>query len=244
MFHPRDPEGTTKAAIENLKKIITRYPGQHACIWIELVAGEGGYYPGTKEYFTQLCQICRQNNITIIFDEVQTFGRLSQPFAFQHFELDAFADVVTIGKITQLCATLYRTGLKPKAPILSQTFTASSASIHAGLAALRELQAKDCFGPNGWNMKRFKYWVQSMEKLREKYPGKISGPYGEGMMFAFTPGDGDATKANDLTLKLFDLGLMGFLAGSSPTRLRFLPSPGVVTEDQIDLACKIIEQAI
>ncbi len=244
MFHPRDPEGTTKSAIEGLKRLISRYPGQHACIWIELVAGEGGYYPGTKEYFTQLCQICRQNNISIIFDEVQTFGRLSQPFAFQHFELEKFADIVTIGKITQLCATLYRTGLKPKGPILSQTFTAASASIHAGLAALRELKSKECFGPNGWNMRRHRHWVKRMEELKLKHPGKVSGPYGEGMMLAFTPGDGDATKANDLTLKLFELGLMGFLAGSNPTRLRFLPSPAIVTEEQIDMAVEIIEKAI
>jgi 4-aminobutyrate aminotransferase-like enzyme len=244
MFHPSDPEGTTKSAINGLKRLIARYPGQHACIWIELVAGEGGYYPGTREYFTQLCQICRQNNITIIFDEVQTFGRLSQPFAFQHFGLEKFADIVTIGKITQLCATLYRTGLKPKGPILSQTFTAASASIHAGLAAIRELKSKNCFGEDGWNMQRHRHWVSRMEDLRARYPGKISGPYGEGMMLAFTPGDGDAAKANELTLKLFDLGLMGFLAGSNPTRLRFLPSPGIATEAHIDMAVEIIESTL
>ncbi|MFN9912284.1 MAG: aminotransferase class III-fold pyridoxal phosphate-dependent enzyme, partial [Pirellulaceae bacterium] len=96
-----------------------RHPGEYACLWLELVAGEGGYYPGTTEYFQGLCRICREHNITVIFDEVQTFTRLSQPFAFQHFGLDEYADIVSIGKITQVCATLYGTALKPKAPILS-----------------------------------------------------------------------------------------------------------------------------
>ncbi len=244
MFHPSDPVGTTKAAESTLRALIARYPGQHACIWIELVAGEGGYYPGTQEYFTNLCQLCRQHNIAIIFDEVQTFGRLHEPFGFQHFGLEKFADIVTIGKITQLCATFYRGGMKPKAPILSQTFTASSASIHAGLAAIRELTSKHCYGENGWNERRHRHWVKRMEEMSARHPGKISGPFGEGMMLAFTPGDGNAEAANKLVLRLFDLGLMGFLAGSNPTRLRFLPSPAVVTESQIDLACEMIEKAI
>ncbi len=37
---------------------------------------------------------------------------------------------------------------------------------------------------------------------------------------------------------------MGFMAGSDPTRLRFLPSPAVVTEEHLALACDVIEQAV
>jgi acetylornithine aminotransferase len=43
---------------------------------------------------------------------------------------------------------------------------------------------------------------------------------------------------------LYELGLMGFVAGSNPTRMRFLPPPGVTTNDHIDMACKIIETAL
>lgn len=244
MFHPRDPAGTTEEAVNKLQKLLARHPGRYACIWLELVAGEGGYYPGTTDYFTRLCQICRQHDVTIIFDEVQTFGRLSQPFAFQHFGLQKFADIVTIGKITQLCATLFRANYKPKAPILSQTFTAATSSIHAGLAALDMLEEKDCFGESGWNVRRHRHWVNRMEEIRQRHPNKISGPYGEGMMFAFTPADGRYETANDLTMRLFEAGLMGFMAGSDPTRLRFLPSPAIVTESHIDRACEIIEDVL
>jgi len=44
--------------------------------------------------------------------------------------------------------------------------------------------------------------------------------------------------------KLYDLGLMGFVDGSKPTRLRFLPPPGVTTNEQIDIAVGIIETAL
>ena len=244
MFHPSDPEGTTRGAIETLKKLLARHPGEYACLWLELVAGEGGYYPGTKSFFEGLCQLCHANNVLVIFDEVQTFSRLSQPFAFQHFGLDAYADLVTLGKITQVCATLYGERLKPKGPVLSQTFTGATASIRCGLAVLDELEAKGCFGSQGWNVHRHQYFKSKLERLAKQYPGKICGPYGEGMMIAFTPGTGSAEEAKDMLMSLYDLGLMGFLAGNNPNRIRFLPPPGVTTEEHIDLACNIIEQVI
>jgi len=220
------------------------YPKQHACLWLELVAGEGGYYPGTQEYFETLCQICHDHNILVIFDEVQTFSRLSRPFAFQHFGLDRFADIVTLGKITQVCATLYGETLKPKGPLLSQTFTAATAAIRCGLAVLEHLEKSNCFGDDGWNMQRHRYFRSKLQALAAKYPGKLCGPYGEGMMIAFTPGDGTYETATKMLSKLYELGLMGFVAGSNPTRLRFLPPPGVTTNDHIDMACKIIETAL
>ena len=244
MFHPSDPEGTTRGAIETLKKLLSRHPGEYACLWLELVAGEGGYYPGTKPFFEELCKICRAHKVLVIFDEVQTFSRLSQAFAFQHFGLDEYADLVTLGKITQVCATLYGDSLKPKGPVLSQTFTGATASIRCGLAVLDALQSKGCFGAEGWNVRRHDYFKGKLEQLSKKYPGKLCGPYGEGMMIAFTPGKGGADEAKDMLMLLYDLGLMGFLAGNNPNRIRFLPPPGVTTEQHIDLACDIIEKAL
>jgi len=244
MFHPSDPVGTTASAMSTLRKLLDRHPGEYACLWLELVAGEGGYYPGTHEYFEGLCKLCHENKVLIIFDEVQTFTRLSQPYAFQHFGLDAYADIVTIGKITQVCATLYREELKPKGPILSQTFTGATASILAGLAVLEELEAKQCFGNHGWNMERASYFKGRMEKLAQKYPTKIAGPYGEGMMMAFQAGTGDGDEAKKAVFDLYEAGLMGFVAGSHPTRIRFLPSPAVVTDEHLSLACDIIEEVI
>jgi 4-aminobutyrate aminotransferase-like enzyme len=244
MFHPSNPEGTTREAFKALRKMLDRHPGQYACLWLELVAGEGGYYPGSTEYFEGLCSICREHKVMVIFDEVQTFTRLSQPYAFQHFGLEEYADIVTIGKITQVCATLYGDALKPKGPILSQTFTGATASIQAGLAVLDELESKKCFGADGWNMKRAKCFKDRMESLAKKYPGKLSGPYGEGMMMAFQPGNGDGEVAKQALFALYEAGLMGFMAGHDPTRIRFLPSPAVATEEHIQLACGIIEKVV
>ncbi len=179
-----------EAGLSAMKKTLARYPGKHAAVWLELVAGEGGYYPAHPKYITGICELARAGGALVIFDEVQSFSRLSQPFAFQHFGYDNFADIVTFGKITQVCGTLYRTELKPKGPLLSQTFIAASSSIAAGHRVLDLLESAGCFGPASLNMKRHEIYVARMTDLAKRYPGKLSGPWGCGMMFAFTPGDG------------------------------------------------------
>ena len=93
-------------------------------------------------------------------------------------------------------------------------------------------------------MQRHRYFRSKLQALAAKYPSKLCGPYGEGMMIAFTPGDGTYETATKMLGKLYELGLMGFVAGSNPTRLRFLPPPGVTTNEHIDMACKIIETAL
>lgn len=244
---PEDPDHSIASqdrSLAALDKHLQRYPGKYAALWLELVSGEGGYYPGSEAYFKRLIERAKADNVLIIFDEIQTFSRLSQPFAFQHFQLDAMADIVTLGKITQLCATLYRQQLKPHGPLLSQTFTAASASIEAALVVLDALEQSGCFGPNGKNMQRHDYFATNLQALVRKYPGKIAGPHGCGMMIALTPGDGSTEAANELVMAMFDAGLMGFVAGSNPSRVRFLPPPVITTNEHIDAAISILDQVL
>ncbi len=241
---PHDPAGSTKRATDTLKKLLARNPKQYAAFWAEPIAGEGGYYPGSHDFFAALCRPLRAAGIPIIFDEIQSFSRTSRPFAFQHYGLDEFADIVTIGKITQVCATLYRKEFHPTAPIISQTFTGSTAAIRAGLKTLDLLESSGCFGDEGGNARRHQYFAAAMEKLAQKHEGLIGGPYGEGMMMVFTPGDGSLEQAKMLMGLLFDVGLLGFLCGAAPTRIRFLPPPTITTNAHIDTAIELLDQGL
>lgn len=227
-----------------MRKTLARYPGKHAAVWLELVAGEGGYYPASPDYIRGICQAAHEAGALIIFDEIQSFSRLSQPFAFQHFGYDEFADIVTFGKITQLCGTLYRDKLKPKGPLLSQTFIAASSSVAAALRVLDVLESAGCFGANSENMRRHKIYTARVRQLEARYPGKVSGPYGCGMMFAFTPADGSDLQATRMVNMLYEAGLMSFLAGHDPARIRFLPPPGITTDQHIQQACDMIEDVL
>ena len=61
---------------------------------------------------------------------------------------------------------------------------------------------------------------------------------------ALTPFDGSADVATDMVRRLYDHGLMSFMAGGAPSRVRFLMPLGCVTEQDIDAACDIIEAVV
>ena len=83
-----------------------------------------------------------------------------------------------------------------------------------------------------------------MEAIGKKLPGTVSGPYGCGGMVGFTPFDGALDKAKDLVFRMYHAGLLSFIAGSNPVRIRFLMPIGSVTEAHIKTACEVIEKCI
>ncbi len=243
-FDQTDPAGSTRRAVERLREHLHRYPGRHANLWLEMIQGEGGYHVGDRDFFRQLCEIAREHGLAVIVDEVQSFGRTTRPFAFQHFELDDLVDIVTIGKISQACATLFTAAYKPKPGLISQTFTGSTWSIVAGQRIIQNLVDRGNFGPDGHNVRLHRHFAAGLEEIAQRRPGTIQGPYGLGGMVVFTPFDGSADKAKDLTMRMFHAGLMSFVAGANPTRVRFLMPLACTTFDHIDLALQIIDQCL
>lgn len=243
-FSHEEPEKSTQASLKAFKSLIKRYPGRISSLWMELIQGEGGYYAGTQEFFRQLIEVAKENKIAVIADEVQTFCRTSRPYAFQHFGLDKLIDIVSIGKISQACATLFTPEFKPRPGLISQTFTSSSFSIIAGRAILKDLIAQGNFGTNGKNQQLHSHFAAGLKAIADKYPGSIRGPFGEGMMIGFTPFDGSENAAKQLVNSLFAAGLMSFMAGANPSRVRFLIPLGCAQPTHIDQACKILGHVI
>ncbi len=227
-----------------LQRHLERFPDAHCGFIMELVQGEGGYYGAPREYFVALCSLLRKYDVPILFDEIQTFGRTLQPFAFQMLELDDYADVVTVGKMTQVCATLFGEKLNPKPGLLSQTFTSSTTAIVAARWILRQLAEGKFYGPEGRIAAIHKRFASRFEALHQKAPEKISGPWGVGAMIAFTPFNGSAEAAKLVLHQLYDAGVIAFVAGQDPARVRFLPPFLSVTDEEIDAACDIIDDVL
>lgn len=243
-FNPQEPEKSLNDAIEALKTHLHRYPKQHAAFCMELIQGEGGIYPGTNDYFQTLLQIVKDSGIAIIADEVQTFARTPELFAFQYFGLEEFIDIVTIGKVSQVCATIYRKEFKPRPGLLSQTFTSSSSAIHASKIILQSLLGGGYFGPNGKIATISKQFIDHFERLAKSFPNKISGPFGLGALLAFTPLSGSQEQTAKFAQQLFEAGIISFVTGSNPFRIRFLPPVGAVTAKDIDCVMEILEREI
>ena len=127
---------STQRAIAQLQQHIARYPGQHACFVMELVQGEGGFNIAPPEFFIALMKMCRQHNIAVWVDEIQTFGRTNSMFHFEQLGLGEYIDVVTIGKMAQACACLFTEEFNPKPGLLSGTFIGGTVELLSGEEAL------------------------------------------------------------------------------------------------------------
>jgi acetylornithine/N-succinyldiaminopimelate aminotransferase len=243
-FDAARPEESTAEAVATLKKLLVRYPKQYAAMCFELVQGEGGFYSGTKEFFIAIMTLLKDQGIAIFDDEVQSFGRLPELFAFQYFGLEKYVDIVSIGKLSQVCATLYRENFCPRPGLLSQTFTGSTSAIRAAQVMLDLLLAGRFYGPRGKIEQIQNEFIKKLTALSQKYPFLIQGPFGVGCMIAFTPLDGTAEKAHRFVRELFDAGVVSFIAGTNPTRVRFLIPAGAITFEDIDKAMEIIESTL
>ena len=243
-YDAKRPEESTKRAVEVLKCHLSRYPKQHAVMLFELIQGEGGCYAGTKEFFSSLMKVLKEHHIAILIDEIQTLGRTSKLFAFQHFGLEEYADIVTIGKLAQVCATLYKKEWKPKPGLIAQTFTSSTAAIKVAKTLIQMMFRDHFFGADGKNMTVNKLFTQNFEEIAKRHPNTIHGPFGLGGMIAFTPFEGNATKTKEFSMELFNEGVLSFGAGSHPYRVRFLPPIGAITPEDIHAVSAIIEKTI
>ncbi len=239
-----DHEGSIRLAVNAMKKAIHRFPGQHAGFIFELIQGENGSWVGNTEYFEALIKVCQEHNISVFIDEVQSFGRTHELFSFQHFKLDKYADVVSIGKNSQVCATLFKDDHKPKPGLMSQTFTGSSSQIAASYYVINEIVTGGYLGKEGKIEKFHQHFKSHLEKMATKYPEKINGPFGIGAMIAMTVFGGDEAKSKAFTMKLFENGVLSFMAGAAPTRVRFLMPVMAVENKHIDEVCAIIEKTL
>ncbi|MEH7331587.1 acetylornithine transaminase [Neobacillus drentensis] len=73
------------------------YSIKPAAVLLELVQGEGGVIPASQEWVEKLAQICKENHILLMVDEIQTgIGRTGTLFAYEQYSIEP--DVISIAK--------------------------------------------------------------------------------------------------------------------------------------------------
>lgn len=225
-------------AVGQLAQYIARYPGQHACFIFELAQGEGGFNPGRRDFFKALMDVCKSQKIAVWDDEIQTFGRLPRMFAYEYYQLGEYVDVFCIGKMTQVCATLYTEEYNPKPGLLSGTFVGEGVSFEVGRRVIERLRDGDYYGENGRierNRARFKEQVKALASRRPEWFPKVPEisdfAGGVGGMMRFTPFGGKKDKVQAACKAIFEAGVVLFYCGHGPYHLRVLPPLGVMKEE-------------
>lgn len=232
------------SSIRLLTDYINRYPNDYACMKFELIQGEGGIVAGSRIFFKEIIKFLKQNSIPVLIDETQTFGRTTHLFAFQMFDLQDDVDVVCIGKLSQVCATLYKKRFKPKSGLISQTFTSSTTAIEASKVIIDQLLNHNYLGKKGKISKIHGYFSRQFRYLQSKYPDYLFDLRGVGTMIAFRVFDGDKDVVLDFISRCYDKGLLSFVAGNNPTYVRFLLPIGGLEFNHIDDAFLILEDVL
>jgi L-lysine 6-transaminase len=228
-------------AIEQIKQALIDYKDDIAGLIIEIIQGEGGDNHFRKEFFLKLREICDENDVLFIANEVQTgIGLTGKWWAHQHF---VQPDIISFGKKTQVCGIL---ATKRLDEVEENVFRKPS-------------RINSTWGGNIVDMFRFKRILEIIEqddlvknaevtgvhlqtRIQElfiKYPDKVFNPRGLGLFCAFDTKDSDMR--NSISQLAMKNGLL--ILGCGEKTIRFRPTL-CVTKDEIDMGIDILDKII
>ena len=205
-------------------------------IFLEPIQGEGGIIPAKEEFLKEVRKICTENNIALIFDEVQCgMGRCGKLFAHQVYNINP--DILTLAKAIG--------GGIPMGAMLANDKFASSFGIgdHASTfggnllaCACANVVVDEILNTNLLeNVAQMSaYFFEKLNKLKEKY-SFIKDVRGLGLMLGIELD----TSVKEIVNKAFSEGLLILSAGSNV--VRFVP-PLIIDKKVADEGFSILEK--
>ena len=231
-------------AIDQIKQACRDYPDDIAALIIEPIQGEGGDNHIRPEFARQLRQVCDQEELILIYDEIQTGVGITGAFwAHEHFGDDARPDIITFGKKSQVCGMLAGPRLDE---VENNVFHESS-------------RLNSTFGGNLIDMMRFdlvlqivrdeklvaaahtqgRYLMEKLEQLAVEFPGFVTEVRGQGLFAAFDlPSD---VERDGVLAALYDNGAI--VLGCGERSVRFRPHL-TISRDEIDLAYDLLVKSV
>jgi 4-aminobutyrate aminotransferase len=226
----------------------TVHPSSVALVLFEPVQGEGGYIVPPQKYVKALAELCKDNDILLAFDEIQTgFGRTGHMFAANHFGITP--DIMSLGKAIAggmpLSAVASRKELMGDWPPGAHggTFGANPVSCAAALASLEVYEEEDILG-NCVTVGA--YFKEKLLELQGRFPC-IGDVRGLGLMLAVeivnSKGEPDAEATSAINKYCQENGLLFFTCGSYKNCVRFI-TPLNIPTSVVDEGLTIFESAL
>jgi 4-aminobutyrate aminotransferase-like enzyme len=242
-YDRRDPcsPATTLAA---LRQTIAQAGDRMAAMIVELVQGEAGFITAPREFFVPLFELCRGAGIPIWIDEVQTFARATELFATDLLDLADYADVITVGKVFQGSALLFRKEFAPDPALISGTYSGATVPMAVARRIIEKLTTEHILGPEGRERVLERLTRSHLDRLSRAKPGMISELDGIGAMIAFQIGDGSLNGTREFIRRCFEAGLVLYYGGHEPACVRLFLPAGVLTEDELSEAFGIMERCL
>jgi len=207
-------------------------------IMLELVQGEGGIHIATAEYANAIQQLCREKDILLIVDEVQSgMGRTGPLFAYQGYDLQP--NIITSAKSLAsglpIGATIVGTkvAVNVKPGMHGSTFGGGSLVASAAIATLQMLLSPEV-KENAAKISGL--FAEKLAELQKKHDC-ITEIRQKGLMIGIELNQNSKPVAQ----ACLDRGL--FLNSTQDTVIRLLP-PLTATEAEVEQAISIIDEAL
>jgi len=235
-------EKAEQTSIQQIKRSIRDNPDDIAAIIIEPIQGEGGDNHFRAEFFKELRTIADENDILLIFDEVQSgLGVSGKMWAYQHFGVEP--DIVAFGKKTQVCGIMAGRKIDRVDHNVFQESSRINSTWGANLVDMvrsqryLEIIEEENLVDNAATVGN--YFQSQLLNLQEKYPNMISNVRGKGLFIAFDlPADFIRDK---FMIEARKKGMLVLKCGEKS--IRFRPSLNV-TNDIVDEAIDIANSTL
>lgn len=220
-------------------------PEQVAAIIVEPVQGEGGYIVPPQKFLQGLRDICDQQGIMLIFDEVQTgIGRTGELYGADTFAIkpDILTSAKALGGGIPLSAVIAKQEHMDKWPagVHGGTFGGNPLACAAALetlAVIEEEQLLDNCRTMG------AYFKNELERLQQDFPNHIGDVRGIGLMVAIElvrdNQEPDQEMTDQIIKEALEKDLLLLSCGSAHNVVRFI-APLNVTKAQIDQAIAVL----
>ncbi len=227
-------------SLNQIQRSIEENSDDIAAIIIEPIQGEGGDNHFRTEFFKQLRKISDENDILLIFDEVQSgIGVSGKMWAYQHHDVEP--DILAFGKKAQVCGILAGKKIDEVEDNVFQESSRINSTWGANLVDMvrsqkyLEIIEEENLVENAATVGN--YFQNELLNLQEKYSDFISNVRGKGLFIAFDlPTD---CLRNKFMTKAQELGMLVLKCGESS--IRFRPSLNT-TEQIINKAIEIIDK--
>lgn len=225
-------DGFSFAKANDFADILSKMTDDVCAVMLETVQGEGGVVPLDKEYVQAVAKACKEKDILLIVDEVQTgMGRTGSLFSYQQFGIQP--DLVS-------CAKGLGGGLPIGAVLFSEkTETVFVPGDHGSTFGGNPVV---CAGAVHILNTMDEAFLQDVEKkgayLKEKIEKMphVENVAGLGMMLGIQLD----VEAKPVINALLEAGL---LVLSAKTKIRLLP-PLTITQEELDKGLTILEQTL
>ncbi|MFH1878439.1 MAG: aspartate aminotransferase family protein [Candidatus Omnitrophota bacterium] len=233
------PEGFKHVPFNDIRAFKNAVNEKTAAVIIEIIQGEGGVNVADKNYLREMDRVCREKNILLIVDEVQTcMGRTGEIFAFKHYgiEPDAMTLAKSLGGGLPIGALVVNNRHSDvlTAGTHASTFGGSPIVCAAGLGVFDAIEEEGLLDNT---IRMGEYLSARLLGLKDKgFP--VRGIRGMGLMLGV---ETDLEDAGKIVEHCVEEGLL--INCTQKNILRIMP-PITVTKEYIDMAVEKISKAM